>query len=58
MFDLTHEIYQDAEKAREHLEGNRRSALKIPDAERAEDLLRQARHKRLTYRWIGEAGHA
>jgi len=37
---------------------NRRAALKISDAERAEDLLRLARDKRLTYRRIGEAGHA
>lgn len=37
---------------------NRRVALKISDAERAEDLLRNARDKRLTYRRIGEAGHA
>ncbi len=37
---------------------NRRSALKISDAERAEDVLRMARDKRLTYRRIGEAGHA
>jgi hypothetical protein len=37
---------------------NRRTALKISDAERAEDLLRNARDKRLTYRRIGEAGHA
>jgi transposase-like protein len=37
---------------------NRRTALKISDAERAEDLLRMARDKRLTYRRIGEAGHA
>lgn len=29
---------------------NRRTALKISDAERAEDLLRMARDKRLTYR--------
>ena len=36
----------------------RRAALKICDAERAEDLLRNARDKRLTYRRIGEAGHA
>lgn len=37
---------------------NRRAALKVSDAERAEDLLRMARDKRLTYRRIGEAGHA
>jgi transposase-like protein len=37
---------------------NRRAALKISDAERAEDLLRNARDKRLTYRRTGEAGHA
>jgi len=34
---------------------NRRSALGIEDAERADDLLRNARDKRLTYRRIGEA---
>jgi len=37
---------------------NRRTALKVSDAERAEDLLRMARDKRLTYRRIGEADHA
>ncbi|MDZ5698361.1 IS1595 family transposase [Chelativorans sp. M5D2P16] len=37
---------------------NRRAALKISDAERAEDLLRGARYKRLTYRRIGEARYA
>ena len=37
---------------------NRRAALKISDAERAEDLLRMARDKRLTYRRTGEAAHA
>lgn len=37
---------------------NRRAALKVTDTERAEDLLRMARDKRLTYRRIGEAGHA
>ncbi|MEO4040353.1 IS1595 family transposase [Hoeflea sp. CAU 1731] len=37
---------------------NRRAALKVSDAERAEDLLRHARGKRLTYRRIGEAAHA
>jgi transposase-like protein len=37
---------------------NRRTALKVSDAERAEDLLRMARDKRLTYRRIGEAGNA
>lgn len=37
---------------------NRRAALKITDAERAEDLLRNARDKRLTYRRIGGAGYA
>ncbi|RST80098.1 IS1595 family transposase [Aquibium carbonis] len=37
---------------------NRRTALGIGDAERASDLLRNARDKRLTYRRIGEAGHA
>jgi hypothetical protein len=34
---------------------NRRAALKISDAERAEDLLRQARNKRLTYRGLVKA---
>lgn len=37
---------------------NRRAALKISDAERAEDLLRMARDKRLTYRRIGDASYA
>lgn len=37
---------------------NRRAALKISDAERAEDLLRMARDKRLTYRRIGETRYA
>lgn len=37
---------------------NRRTALKVSDAERAEDLLRMARDKRLTYRRIGEAANA
>jgi transposase-like protein len=37
---------------------NRRAALKVSDAERAEDLLRMARDKRLTYRRTGEAGNA
>lgn len=37
---------------------NRRAALKISDAERAADLLRMARDKRLTYRRIDEADHA
>lgn len=37
---------------------NRRTALKISDSERAEQLLAGARDKRLTYRRIGEACHA
>lgn len=37
---------------------NRRAALKISDAERAEDILRMARDKRLTYRRTGEAANA
>ncbi len=37
---------------------NRRTALKISDAERAEDILRGARGKRLTYRRISETAHA
>jgi transposase-like protein len=37
---------------------NRRAALKISDAERAVDILRMARDKRLTYRRTGEADHA
>lgn len=37
---------------------NRRTALKVSDAERAADLHRMARDKRLTYRRIGEASHA
>jgi hypothetical protein len=37
---------------------NRRAALKVSDAERAEDLLRMARDKRLTYRRTREATNA
>lgn len=37
---------------------NRRAALKITDAERADQLLAMIEGKRLTYRRIGEAGHA
>lgn len=37
---------------------NRRMALGFNDADRAEDLLRGARNKRLTYRRTGEAAHA
>ena len=37
---------------------NRRTALKISDAERAEDLLRGAVGKRLTCRRIGETANA
>lgn len=37
---------------------NRRAALKVSDAERAEDLLRMVRDKRLTCRRIGEARYA
>lgn len=37
---------------------NRRAALKVTDAERAEDLLRGARGKRLTYRRIDEGCNA
>lgn len=37
---------------------NRRTALKVSDAERAEDLLRGARDKRLTYRRTGETANA
>jgi transposase-like protein len=37
---------------------NRRAALKISNNERAADLLRMARDKRLTYRRIGEASIA
>lgn len=37
---------------------NRRKALGIEDGERAADLLRMARDKRLTYRRIGEASYA
>lgn len=37
---------------------NRRAALKISDNERAEDLLRNSRDKRLTFRRIGEASYA
>jgi len=37
---------------------NRRTALKVSDAERAEDILRGARGKRLTYRRISETAYA
>ena len=37
---------------------NRRAALKVSDAERAEDLLRGARGKRLTYRRTNEVNYA
>ena len=37
---------------------DRRTALKITDAERAADLLRMARDKRLTYRRIDDATYA
>ena len=37
---------------------NRRTALKISDAERHDQLLAMIEGKRLTYRRIGEAGHA
>ena len=37
---------------------NRHTALKVSDTERAEQLLQAARGKHLTYRRIGEAGHA
>ncbi|CCV04318.1 transposase [Mesorhizobium metallidurans STM 2683] len=37
---------------------NRRTALNVSDTERSEDLLRNARDKRLIYRRIGEADHA
>ena len=37
---------------------NRRTALKITDAERHDQLLSQIGGKRLTYRRIGEAGYA
>ncbi len=37
---------------------NRRTALKVTDSERAEDLLRGARGKRLTYRRIDEGCYA
>jgi transposase-like protein len=37
---------------------NRRTALGVSDRERADDLLRGARDKRLTYRRIGEADYA
>ncbi|MBZ0217850.1 MAG: IS1595 family transposase, partial [Fimbriimonadaceae bacterium] len=36
---------------------NRRSALKVSDTERAEDLLRNIRGKRLTYRRISETAY-
>lgn len=37
---------------------NRRTALGVTDAERADDIMRGAEGKRLTYRRIGEASHA
>ena len=37
---------------------NRRTALKVSDAERHDDLLSRIGGKRLTYRRIGEGGHA
>lgn len=37
---------------------NRRAALKVSDTERAEDLLRGARDKRLTYRRFSEGSYA
>ncbi|MCY0146214.1 IS1595 family transposase [Hoeflea sp. G2-23] len=37
---------------------NRRTALKVSDRERAEDAIRGASGKRLTYNQTGEAGHA
>ena len=37
---------------------NRRTALKVSDTERHDDLLSMIGGKRLTYRRIGEAGHA
>lgn len=37
---------------------NCRTGFMISGSERAEDSLRMARDKRLTYRRIGEAGHA
>ena len=58
-------VYQHCGEAHRHrylaefdFRYNRRTALKISDRERADDLLRMARDKRLTYRRIGEAGHA
>jgi hypothetical protein len=37
---------------------NRRTALNVSDAERHDQLLAKIEGKRLTYRRIGEAGHA
>ena len=37
---------------------NRRTALKVTDAERNDQLLAMIEGKRLTYRRIGESGHA
>ena len=37
---------------------NRRALLKISDVERTNDALKDIGGKRLTYRRIGEAGHA
>lgn len=58
-------IYQHCNKAYLHrylaefdFRDNRRSALKVSDRESADMLLEAIRGKRLTYRRIGEAGHA
>jgi hypothetical protein len=48
MFDLTNEIYHDADKAREHLKPS--IGPMVPSA--------AARDKRLAYRRISEASHA
>lgn len=53
-----HQHCGEAYLAEFDLRYNRRTALKITDAELAEDLLRMARDKRLTYRRIGDATYA
>lgn len=52
------EAYQHRSLAEYDFRYNRRSAIKVSDAERAEQLIAAVRGKRLTYRRIGEAIHA
>ena len=58
-------VYQHCGEAHRHrylaefdFRYNRRTALKVSDAERHDDLLSRIGGKRLTYRRIGEPGHA